>query len=602
MRYLIVATIFSFSSCFTLKINVPKGQKIFPVSHTGFLAGAYQMDITPAFGHGMSGFGDHLAKISAGVSSRLYVTSNYILDPNGRYLVLVSCDLWSFPIGLGDYVIAILHESPNPMHHISRENVLFAATHTHHSQGNFSTAFGYNQGSGAIPGFDEKMFQFIGDRIAYAIQKSISDAREADIVYSVGNLKGITRNRSLEAFKNNNPVLINRIIERVEDVDDEVKDIPSCIADNVEQYKAIDPTLTAIQIFDRTSQKPISLIGIYGIHPTSMGSGHLLFSSDLFGVARAALKAHLKNTYEFEESPIVTFFNGVQGDTSPDWVSQGFGDAHALGLELADGVIKTLDKGQKLLDTKIELDVDFNTISGARLRDPILCDGNTVTSTGYLPEIGASMLVGTEDGRSKPFEECTDDEGGKKKETCDDVQGKKNKTFLGRIAQKLSPPPVGIYRIGDLDLISMPGEVSVGLGQRILDAHQGSPSHACVIGLANEYLSYFTTEQEYDLQHYEGGSTLYGMATGRFLEEEVERIYDHIGDRHMYYNKKKYKRLAKTDEKSRIKKLNTSVVNKEMILNAMKIEGFMEGFDYIYKVWTSIDAKKLVEMPENISR
>ena len=602
MRYLCFLGLLFFTSCYTLKTNVPKGLKAYPVTHSGFKVGTYQMDITPAFGHGMSGFGDHLAKVSAGVSTRLLVTSNFILDPNGRYIVLVSCDLWSFPIGLGDYVIQKLHESVDQDHHISRENVLFAASHTHHSQGNFSTAFGYNKGSGAMTGFDEKMFEFIGDRIAYSIQRAINDSSEADIVYSVGHLQGITRNRSLEAFMKNSVALTKLITSRVQGVDHEVKDIPSCIADEVQQYKAIDPTVTAIQVIDKTTQKLRSLISIYGIHPTSMGSDHLLYSSDVFGVARGVLASHLRESHGLVDAPVVSFFNGVQGDVSPDWITQGFEDAHALGLELADGVIATLDSGSTVLTPRIELDVDFNTIRGARLRTPITCDGETVSSTGAQPEIGVSLLTGTEDGRSKPFDECQDDEGGKRRDACDDEHGKKKKHILGKVAQIFSPPhlaPVGIYRIGELDLISMPGEVSVALGQRLLDVHQGSPSHACVIGMANEYLSYFTTEQEYDLQHYEGGSTLYGMGTARFLEEEVERIYNHIGDRHIYYNKKKYKWLGKTKRSAIIKKVKSSVVSKDRVLSGMNLDGLVEGVDYIYNIWASVDAQHFSEMPAN---
>jgi neutral ceramidase len=38
-----------------------------------------------------------------------------------------------------------------------------------------------------------------------------------------------------------------------------------------------------------------------------------------------------------------------------------------------------------------------------------------------------------------------------------------------------------------------------------------------VSGYANEYASYFTTPEEYGAQHYEGGTTVYGPASGPFL-------------------------------------------------------------------------------------
>jgi neutral ceramidase len=50
-------------------------------------------------------------------------------------------------------------------------------------------------------------------------------------------------------------------------------------------------------------------------------------------------------------------------------------------------------------------------------------------------------------------------------------------------------------------------------------AAAGHGIHSVVIsGLANEYLQYFTTPEEYDRQHYEGGSTLYGRASSNLLK------------------------------------------------------------------------------------
>ena len=40
-------------------------------------------------------------------------------------------------------------------------------------------------------------------------------------------------------------------------------------------------------------------------------------------------------------------------------------------------------------------------------------------------------------------------------------------------------------------------------------------------GLANEFIQYFTTPEEYDRQHYEGGSTLYGPLSAPFLQDQL---------------------------------------------------------------------------------
>jgi neutral ceramidase len=42
-----------------------------------------------------------------------------------------------------------------------------------------------------------------------------------------------------------------------------------------------------------------------------------------------------------------------------------------------------------------------------------------------------------------------------------------------------------------------------------------------ISGLANEYLQYFTTPEEYERQHYEGGSTLYGRASSYLVKDSL---------------------------------------------------------------------------------
>ena len=54
-------------------------------------------------------------------------------------------------------------------------------------------------------------------------------------------------------------------------------------------------------------------------------------------------------------------------------------------------------------------------------------------------------------------------------------------------------------------------------------AAPASPS-AVISGLANEYIDYFTTPQEYDAQHYEGGATIYGRASGVALQEVLVEL------------------------------------------------------------------------------
>jgi sugar phosphate isomerase/epimerase len=79
--------------------------------------------------------------------------------------------------------------------------------------------------------------------------------------------------------------------------------------------------------------------------------------------------------------------------------------------------------------------------------------------------------------------------------------------------------PLFAVRIGGRILVSVPGEMSAGMGRRVREAVRDATGvPATIAGLANEYLSYFVTPEEYDQQHYEGASTLYGRATSVLIQ------------------------------------------------------------------------------------
>jgi hypothetical protein len=65
-----------------------------------------------------------------------------------------------------------------------------------------------------------------------------------------------------------------------------------------------------------------------------------------------------------------------------------------------------------------------------------------------------------------------------------------------------------------------------GMGRRLKqnaeDAVRGSGVRKVVIsGLANDFVQYFASPEEYDRQHYEGGSTLFGRTSSVFIEERL---------------------------------------------------------------------------------
>jgi len=92
--------------------------------------------------------------------------------------------------------------------------------------------------------------------------------------------------------------------------------------------------------------------------------------------------------------------------------------------------------------------------------------------------------------------------------------------------------PLQIARIGQLYIIGVPAEMTTMSGRRLKNTvyaalkKAGAPDDALVVitGLANSYSHYVTTWEEYQVQRYEGGSTLYGPHT----LAAYQQIFDYL--------------------------------------------------------------------------
>ena len=83
-------------------------------------------------------------------------------------------------------------------------------------------------------------------------------------------------------------------------------------------------------------------------------------------------------------------------------------------------------------------------------------------------------------------------------------------------------------------MLTVPGEMTVELGRRVRASARAALSgselrHVVVAGYANEYVSYLTTPEEYAAQHYEGGTTVYGPASGPFLTSALADLAGRLG-------------------------------------------------------------------------
>ena len=88
--------------------------------------------------------------------------------------------------------------------------------------------------------------------------------------------------------------------------------------------------------------------------------------------------------------------------------------------------------------------------------------------------------------------------------------------------------PISVVRIGASVFAGVPFEPTTVVGLRferaLAHATGVDLDKAHLIGLTGEYIGYLTTPEEYEAQHYEGASTLYGGASAPLVGSELVRL------------------------------------------------------------------------------
>jgi hypothetical protein len=151
-----------------------------------------------------------------------------------------------------------------------------------------------------------------------------------------------------------------------------------------------------------------------------------------------------------------------------------------------------------------------------------LTEGGNVAD---YPMIGFPFLTGSEEERGPLFDVTRVPFEGTRSPLP--VPGQGHKTGI-RLDQSTVPKavPLTALRVADGVIVTLPGEPTAEVGARVREAVRQSTGleRVVVSGLAGEFIQYFTTPEEYDRQHYEGGSTLYGPLSSNLMRQELAEL------------------------------------------------------------------------------
>jgi len=485
-----------------------------------WLAGAAEIDITPPPGYAMAGHSFEGA-VGLGVWTRLRAQAIYVEDARGVPLVLVVGDLWGIEPGLVDRVAERLREHPG-MQHVGREHLFVAATHTHHGPGLYSSARTYSAFAAPEGGHDPGLFEMLASRIAAAIAEAASARRPARIVRHAVAVPALARNRSVEPFlrdpEASELLKANAGLPGCPDLPEELAPVPG-----VDPCHAVSPVLELLHVVEAgAGARTIAVAGFFAMHPTAMPNKTELYHADVFGVATTHAQARLGEG-------VVALWNGAEGDVSPNWAPQGRTSTVALGQALGDAIVAAIDEPGREVSGEIEVAFAWRPIAGQRFVD----GQGAPQRTGRRAIPGKGQFGGAEDGPTRMTKHGFT-EGVRRRRPRKNGQGHKwyalpwpVSMFVPTRGMTPRAVPLGVARLGDVSLVTLPGEHTTVLGERIekavADETKGEDT-VLVVGLAGAYLSYFTTPEEYALQHYEGASMLYGEQAGMLVTKHLAEL------------------------------------------------------------------------------
>lgn len=477
-----------------------------------FLIGAAKHDITgPAAEVGMMGYGS-IAQVTRGIHTRLYSRA-FVFETADRAqrLAYVTADLALVSQAVQQEVVRRLAiETPGKF---TDANLILSATHTHAGPGGYSHYVLYDF---TTLGFISQNFEAVVSGITRSVVEALRRVEPGDLHVMEDLLPGVTVNRSFDAFAANLP------------------HVPG-VGDHHPTY----PLMTQI-VAQAESGKEIGILNWFPVHATSMSRRNTLISSDNKGYAALLFEKTRPGT-------IAAFANADQGDVSPDiydeeW-NRRYDDLEAtrlIGEAQYRKALELFERRGPNLSPVIETRHAWIRMPGLRVRGEFTGQGDQALC---LAGLGYSFAAGAEDGPSglPVFKEGMKQGEGPLPDdpfyflyrmlgltlfrvTPEDNRCHFPKPVLISAGRQTPVPwtpdviPFQLARIGELVMISVPAEITTMAG-RILRADilrilkPIGVRQAVIAGLANSYSSYLTTFDEYQIQSYEGASTLYGPHT-----------------------------------------------------------------------------------------
>jgi neutral ceramidase len=543
--------------------------------NTRFRFGSGLHDITGPVAN-TSGMGwEYPLQVFSGLHTRLYARAFALESPcNGKRVVFVSADIGLIWPALRIGVLDALAAEPALAAAYGGDNVMISATHTHQGPAGYS----HDDGGNLFHlGYDDLSYRVIVDGIVQAIRKAHAsleaNRQAAPIRLAVDELLNTNINRSPQAFVMNSEAERGEFTNsRGEFIDTDKRFV---------QLSLVRPDGRAIGVINWFGVHPT----ILGPNLPLVGSDHKGYASLGFerimgtrydaAAGKDTFVAAFAQTNEGDASPNLF----IMERPFPDPTRGGGRDEYETNAIIGT---KQLAKALELFEQGAPLrgPVDYRLFH-VPITDITVTDPAVLAGLKHPPEmdaaekrtcdgtLGVSFGAGAEDGPGPGHEgvKCTDPpdvvalaaadlaaalENDHVPATAWDINIPSNLFAAAVLCQRDTFDPTGrdyscqaekpaffpagpavlpfqLFRIGNFALLALPWEVTTMAGRRIrrdmLEVLAPAGVDTVVIaGLANDFVNYLTTREEYASQQYEGASTLYGPWTLAAVQQESRKL------------------------------------------------------------------------------
>jgi neutral ceramidase len=483
-----------------------------------YLVGSGFADITgPLVDVAFTGYSQptHIANgVHTRLSARAFIIGEIDIGEGDRHrrLVLVTTDLLNVSQEIRLSVVDNLRAKYGDLYTL--DNVVISATHTHSSPGGYRHDGAYR----------EAYFEAVVSGVAQAIEAAHEDLQPGRILLGKGDVENAGANRSAVAYEQN----------------------PE--AERVRYTNDTDKEMTLLKFV--RGDAVIGVLSWFAVHPTSLTFNNSLVSADHKGFAAMEMEKRFQDREDTADGFVAAFAQSncgdVTGNLNLDNTGPGVDDydsARVIGQRQLDTATALFDSASEALRGGLDYRFALVDFTDLEVTDEFTGSGPQRTC---FPAYGYSFAGGsTEDGGGHPlFMEglLEPDESLEAlvelvlmpPPVSDALRAcQAPKPILYRKSQQPSLP-IGVARVGQLAIVFVPSEVTTMSGRRMRDTVQrllgDQVTDVVIAGYSNDYAGYITTPEEYAVQQYEGGHTLFGPWTLPAFRQELDRLARALAD------------------------------------------------------------------------